>query len=116
MGNLICNQQHGFRAGKSTLTNLLEYTDFLSKNIVNGGQVDTVYTDLAKAFDKVDHKILIAQLHNIGINPCLLAWIFSYITNRKQVVCLNGAKSREISPTSSVVQGSVLSPYSLLCS
>lgn len=109
-GNLICSQQHGFRAGKSTLTNLVEYTDFTTRNIVGGGQVDTIHKDLRKAFDKIDHKILIKRLHNLGISPCLLKWVYSYITNRIQIVCMNGVKSREIIPTSSVVQGTVLSP------
>lgn len=109
-GDLICHQQHGFRVGKSTLTNLIEYTDFLTKNTVKGGQVDTVYTDFAKAFDTVGHKILIERLHNMNINPCILAWIYSYITKRTQVVCINGVNSKIIHPTSSVVQGSILSP------
>lgn len=108
--DLLCPQQHGFILKKSTISNLAEYVNFLSSNIANGGQIDSIYTDFAKAFDKVDHKILLKKLDQFPLNNCTKAWIYSYITNRSQIVCVNGAKSRVIKPTSSVPQGSILAP------
>lgn len=107
---LITNVQHGFSAGKSTATNLLEYVDYLSKNMMGGGQVDTIYMDLAKAFDKIDHNILLRKLSNYPISPCLISLLKSYLSDRKQYVCVYGEKSDSITPHSSVPQGSILSP------
>lgn len=108
--DLICTQQHGFTIKKSTLSNLAEYVNFLSSNISNGGQIDAIYTDFAKAFDKVDHKKLMEKLEQFPLNNCTKAWIYSYLTERAQIVCVNGGKSRVINPTSSVPQGCILAP------
>lgn len=108
--HLLCSQQHGFTPKKSTLSNLVEYVNFLSSNLANGGQTDAIYTDFAKAFDKVAHKILLKKLDQFPLNSCIKAWIYSYLTDRAQIVCVNGAKSKVINPTSSVPQGSILAP------
>lgn len=103
-------QQRGFTAGKSTLSNLLEYVDYLSNNIMGGGQVDAIYMDLAKAFDRISHKILIKKLRNLPISKCLVQLLQSYLIDRKQIVCVYGEQSNCITPKSSVPQGSILSP------
>lgn len=108
--DLLCSQQHGFTVKKSTLSNLAEYVNFLSMNLANGGQIDAIYTDFAKAFDKVIHEIILKKLDQYPLNNCVKAWIYSYLTERIQIVCVNGAKSKEIKPTSSVPQGSILAP------
>lgn len=108
--HFISAQQHGFCMNKSTLTNLLEYSYFLANNIKNGGQIDVVYTDLKKAFDKINHIALIKKLRNFNINSCLINWIFSYLHGRNQIICINNHKSRCITPSSSVPQGSALAP------
>lgn len=74
-----------------------------------GGQVDTIYTDFAKAFDSVNYSILIEKLKRLNISNCMLSLLKSFLANRKQIVCMNGIKSRTITPTSSVPQGSCLS-------
>lgn len=74
-----------------------------------GGQVDTIYTDFQKAFDIICHILLINKLDQFPIDNCTKAWIYSFLTERCQMVCVNGTKSRAIHPTSSVPQGSVLS-------
>lgn len=74
-----------------------------------GGQVDVVYTDFEKAFDRVDHFILLAKLENIGIHV-LLRWVKSYLTNRSQAVVLGGFRSDFTSISSGVPQGSHLGP------
>lgn len=66
--------------------------------------------DLAKAFDTIDHNILLRKLNTLQLDPCLINLLRSYLVDRKQFVVINGEKSECITPTSSVPQGSVLSP------
>ena len=61
--NLISNKQHGFRKSRSCLTQLLSHVDSVLKCLNSGDEVDTIYLDYAKAFDKVDHKILPRNLN-----------------------------------------------------
>lgn len=102
--HLIVRQQHGFLKNKSTISNLAEYVNFLSSNISNGGQIDAIYTDFSKAFDKIDHKILMKKLEDSSLDNCTKAWIYSFLSDRKQIVCVNGSKSNFICPTSPVPQ------------
>lgn len=60
--HLISAAQHGFTAGKSTITNLLEYVNYIATNMMGGGRVDVIFMDLAKAFDKIIHEILLRKL------------------------------------------------------
>lgn len=108
--HILSPHQHGFRAGKSTLTNLLEYVDFIANKIINSGQIDVVFMDLAKAFDTIDHNILLRKLNTLQLDPCLINLLRSYLIERKQFVVINGEKSDCMTPTSSVPQGSILSP------
>lgn len=108
--HLISSSQHGFTAGKSTVTNLLEFVNYITDNMMNGGRVDVIFMDLAKAFDKIAHDILLKKLKELPVDPCLIVLLQSYLKNRKQIVCIDGEKSKFIYPNSSVPQGSVLSP------
>ena len=63
----IAIEQHGFVKGRSTLTNLPEFTHFVSESLDNKVQVDVIYTDMSKAFDMVNHCILLHKLRNFGI-------------------------------------------------
>lgn len=104
-------QQHGFTAKKSTVTNLTEFSDYLAVNVANGGQVDAAQADLSSAFDQICHNILLMKLkNNFGICKCLISLLDSFLSKREQIVCINGILSRSITPTSSVPQGSILSP------
>lgn len=69
-----------------------------------------VYTDFEKAFDRVDHVILLAKLEKLGIHGCLLRWIKSYLSNRSQIVTIGGYRSNRIYVPSGVPQGSHLGP------
>ena len=91
--NLIRSSQHGFMAGRSCLTNLLEYLEDLTHLVDQCHSVDFVYLDFAKAFDKVPHRRLIMKCAGLGISGKVLAWIAEWLKDRSQRVILNGQAS-----------------------
>lgn len=107
---LLNEEQHGFRKGRSTTTNLVIYISKILRNMEKGFQVDAIYTDFSKAFDRVDHKILKKKLLYFGINGSFLNWISSYLSNRTQKVKFQGVLSKPILASSGVPQGSHLGP------
>ncbi|RVE40268.1 hypothetical protein evm_015082, partial [Chilo suppressalis] len=112
--NFITDSQHGFCSGKSTVSNLMDYTTELIKSVDGRLQVDSVYTDLSSAFDKVDHGILLSKLKAYGIHGDLLRWISSYLKDRIQSVTVHGYKSDDYVSISGVPQGSHLGPILFL--
>ena len=82
----IKTSQHGFTRGKSCVTDLLEALNYIGSVLDTGGQIDTVYLDVSKAFDIVNHKSLLLKLQSIGIGGSLLQWFQSYLANREQRV------------------------------
>ena len=112
--NLFNDSQHGFRAGRSCLSQLLEHFDTVLSILEDGSNADVVYLDFAKAFDKVDHKIVLCKLKKLGIHGKIYQWIESFLTNRYQSVIVNGATSEPQEVISGVPQGSVLGPIIFL--
>lgn len=108
--HIINSQQHGFMSKKSTTTNLILYEHFLLNAFERQSQVDSIYTDFTKAFDRVNHILLIAKLKALGVEGCVLKWIQSYLSNRTQFVRYSGAVSPSIMVTSGVPQGSHIGP------
>lgn len=106
--------QHGFEKKKSTTTNLVEFYTFLNDSMSKGTQVDALYTDFSKAFDKVDHALLIHKLSSLGLNRVLLNWLSSYLHDRKLSVKIDCHLSRDVNATSGVPQGSHLGPLLFL--
>lgn len=82
MNRFIVEEQHGFTPGRSTTSNLAIFNDYLSTSIDRGDQVDVIYMDFCKAFDKVDHAALLSKLKQHEIDGPILAWIESYLSER----------------------------------
>lgn len=102
--------QHGFLGGKSTSTNLLDFSNFCLSNIESGKQIDCIFTDFSKAFDRINHRILLLKLSMLGFPSLFVNWLHSYLYGRSQRVSFRGALSREIFNLSGVPQGSHLGP------
>lgn len=112
--NYISPAQHGFLMKHSIFTNLLVYQNFLTNALDQGLQVDTIYTDFQKAFDKVDHILLYYKLKSFGIDGNFLKWLYSYLTNRTQAVKISFHSSQNFQVSSGVPQGSHLGPLLFL--
>ena len=102
--------QHAFRKYRSCLSQLLEHFDELIETISSDKNCDVLYLDFAKAFDVVNHDILMKKLRNFGITGKIGYWIHNFLTNRHQTVTVNKSKSKTESVRSGVPQGSVLGP------
>jgi len=108
--NLFSDKQYGFIKGRSTVLQLLKAADDWVKILDEGGQVDIIYTDFEKAFDKVPHLRLISKLHAYGLNECLIHWIEAFLMSRSQRVRINTEISDCKQVLSGIPQGSVLGP------
>nr|CAH7714539.1 unnamed protein product [Callosobruchus chinensis] len=112
--NCISIDQHGFMKSRSTLTNLAVFSQYLCEHLDNGGQVDAIYTDFTKAFDKVNHKELLNKLSCLGFDNRYIMLLKSYLSNREQYVHYNGYLSYRSMAVRGVPQGSNLGPLLFL--
>ena len=106
--------QHGFRRGRSCLSQLLQHHIQTLEGLADGANVDVIYLDYAKAFDKVDHGILAHKIKNIGIHGKLGLWLYNFLKNRTQQVMVDGHCSDTHPVLSGVPQGTVLGPLLFL--
>jgi hypothetical protein len=108
--NIINHNQHGFRAGRSCLTQLLHHIEDVMNDLNNDVNADVLYLDFSKAFDKVDHAILMKKLHQYGIRGNMHQWISNFLRGSTQHVVIDGVTSAVIDVISGVPQGTVLGP------
>jgi len=108
--NLINHNQHGFRTGRASVSQLLSHYNRILTSLEKNKSTEVIYLDFAKAFDKVDHGIVLHKLRALGITGRLAIWIHSFLHERKQIISVNGTLSPESSVISGVPQGSVLGP------
>ena len=107
---LLSSCQSGFRPLHSTLMALLEATNSWSVNIANGFLNGVVFIDLKKAFDTIDHEIILRKLSYFGADQATVKWFQSYLSNRTQRCNVNGNLSTASTVTCGVPQGSILGP------
>ena len=112
--HLIYELQSGFRRLHSCQTALTKVVDNWLTAMNNNDIVGTVFLDLSKAFDLVDHNILIQKLKSYKFSPSAIAWFESYLSNRSQQVHISGKLSTPMALKAGVPQGSVLGPLLFL--
>ena len=113
--NVLYEHQHGFRRGHSCESQLLGTVNDFATCLNNGGHIDALFLDLAKAFDKVPHQRLCYKLSHYGISGNLLIWIQDFLNNRYQtVIILEEEHSTSCRVLLGVPQGTVLAPLLFL--
>ena len=112
--NILFEKQFGFRTNYSTNHALLSIVEEIRKNLDKKLYTCGICVDLEKAFDTVNHQILISKLEHYGIRGVQNNWLTSYLSNRKQFVTLSDTKSKQETVTCGVPQGSVLGPLLFL--
>ena len=112
--NLLDTRQGGFRSNHSTVDTISNFTEELYQGINDGEITVATFIDLKKAFDTVNHKILLQKLNKLGINGANLAWVDNYLSDRCQATLANGVLSNTKTVNCGVPQGSVLGPLLFL--
>ena len=112
--NILCNEQFGFRKNRSTYMAGLDVIDFITSGFNNKELTLGIFVDLSKAFDTVNHNILLQKLYHYGIRGMALNLLKSYLACRKQLVVVDGHTSQSLAISCGVPQGSILGPLLFL--
>ena len=108
--NVLCVNQFGFREKHSSYMVLITLVDHLSEPLEKGDTVIGLFLNFSKAFDIVDHNILLLKLNHYGIKGLILDWFSDYLCNRRQYVTYDGISSQSSWVKCGVPQGSILGP------
>ena len=111
---ILCSKQFGFRSGYSTELSALRLIHRMISHLDAGRFHLNIYIDLSKAFDTLDHTVLLEKLWHYGIRDTELQIIKNYLSNRYQLTEVNGYKSKPLKIKTGVPQGSVLGPLIFL--
>jgi hypothetical protein len=114
INNIISPSQFGFRKSHSTVHPLTLFTNSIGQALNEKKHSVAIFCDLKKAFDTVDHKILLKKLAKIGVSEASLKWFDSYLSNRFQYVYIGSSASNLLSIKIGVPQGSILGPLLFL--
>ena len=105
---LLSDNQYGFRSNRSTTLALLERVEKITKSIDDGKYTIGIFMDIKKAFDTIDHNILLKKLHFLGVMGVANSWLTSYLSKRMQYVEVCDCMSDLLQVKCGVPQGSVL--------
>ena len=112
--NILYSLQFAFQENHSIDHVLVSLTESVKNTLDNKRLGCGIFIDLQRAFDTVNHKILLSKLEHYGIRGCALEWFRSYLSDRKQYVSVNGKSSSLLTVSCGVTQGSVLGPLLFL--
>ena len=107
---ILTSNQLGFRPKLSTSTALALFTDNILENANNGLITASVFVDFSKAFDTVNHAILLCKLKSVGFDDNSLNWFESYLSSRQQATSIENTLSSSLPVSVGIPQGSILGP------
>ena len=110
INNILNTSQSGFRPGHSTITATSLVINDITTELDRKQKCAAIFIDLAKAFDTVDHAILVKKLASIGLDSMACSWFQNYLTNRTQAITVGDVKSNFLEVRKGVPQGSILGP------
>ena len=108
--NILYDHQFGFIPGKNTTHAILSLVDYLINSFEDNKLTCGIFLDISKAFDTIEHNILLNKLYKYGIRGNMLDWFMNYLSNRYQFVSINNTSSSFLGIECGVPQGSIIGP------
>ena len=106
----MCDEQHGFRPGRSTTKHLVEWDASISNILNSGHYCNVILIDFKRAFNKVSHTKLISKLCHMRLGKSVVEWISKFLQYRSQTVVYKGACPEPCKVTYGVIEGSIVGP------